>query len=175
MRFSIAKLIVVIFLASIVFCLTFAVDPYIGIPLLTFVSLFLIPPVLLVGAVNTRGAKQAFFLGCMISGIAHFVVSVYLALFVFMGALTDWGDEEVLRYLHLGGYIFGLIGGCAGVGAYFFVKQDDAKDDTVENREQRIDPLEIDEFDDVFEDQSASDALSGNVGQRELAGNRPPK
>jgi len=149
MRFSIAQLIAVIFLANIAICLTFAAPIEIGYPILTFISLFIIPPALLVGAINSRGSRQAFFLGCMISGMAHFIISVCLTVFMaiyFNDFATMFTGDDVahLKYLHLCGYIVGLIGGCTGVGAYSLVTHE-KNSKKAATPEQRVDPL-ADEF-----------------------------
>ena len=124
MRFSIARLIVATLLVNIVVCLTFAAPFEIGFPILTFISLVIIPPAMVVGVVNTRGARQAFFLGCMFAGLCHFVVSLYVAAVYSFGAasLSEFGSEDApLRYVHLIGYTIGLTGGLSGVGMYYLV------------------------------------------------------
>ncbi|MEL7496993.1 MAG: hypothetical protein AAFN77_05245 [Planctomycetota bacterium] len=131
MKFSIARLIVAITLANVVFGLTFAAPAEIGIPILTFISLVILPPALIVGAVNTRGVRQAFFLGCMFAGIAHFILSTYIAIFFSFSPstfVTDLVEENsVLRYIHLIGYMLGLTGGLSGVGMYYLIAHENKK------------------------------------------------
>ena len=121
MRFTIAKLIVATILVNLVVCLTFVTPVAIGFPILTFVSLAIIPPAIIVGVVNNRGSKQAFFLGCMSAGVCHFVLSVYLGVVCVVEPTTLGDLDEQWQYVHLVGYIVGLTGGIAGVGMFYLV------------------------------------------------------
>ena len=145
MRFTIAKLIVATILVNLVVCLTFVTPKEISFPILTFVSLAIIPPAIIVGAVNNRGSKQAFFLGCMSAGLCHFVLSVYLGVVCFVEPTTLGDLDGQWQYVHLAGYLVGLTGGMAGVGMFYLVnagKQPvtDSKDRSVKQRIQH--PLE---------------------------------
>ena len=129
MRFTIAKLILATLVINLVVCLTFAVPTEIGFPILTFVSLIVIPPAIVVGVVNTRGVRQAFFLGCMLSGVAHFIFCVYVAMvFAFGEAIYD-SVNDGFQYMHLIGFIVGLCGGMSGVGMYYWLKFGELRED----------------------------------------------
>lgn len=135
MRFSIARLLIATVLVNLVLCLSYAVPAWIGFPALTFLSLIIIPPMIIVGVVNTRGARQAFFLGCMLSGIAHWVISMYMAVMFGVSAFDSSGMSDIfeadefgiLRGMHAIGYLIGIMGGLSGVGMYFFVRTDTPK------------------------------------------------
>ena len=122
-HYSIAKMLAAMLFINIVVCLTFAVPVEIGFPILTFFSLIVLPPAIIVGIVNTRGARQAFFLGCMCAGMAHFVASVYIAIYYAFepSGINNQLDEAPLCYIHLIGYTIGLIGGISGVGMYYLI------------------------------------------------------
>lgn len=132
MRFSIARLLIATVLVNIILCLSYAAPVWIGFPALSFLSLIIIPPMIIVGVFNTRGARQAFFLGCMLSGIMHWVVSLYMAVMVAMSSFDGSGMSDLLaadelgifRSFHIIGYVIGIIGGLSGVGMYFFVTSD---------------------------------------------------
>ena len=72
----------------------------------------------------TRGIRQAFFLGVMVSGLLHFLTSLYLCFFMAIGILEDPDLSSLtdllagLRYFHLIGIAAGAIGGACGVAAY---------------------------------------------------------
>lgn len=72
----------------------------------------------------TRGIRQAFFLGVMVSGLLHFLTSLYLCFFMAIGILEDpdlSGLSDMLaglRYFHLIGIAAGAIGGACGMAAY---------------------------------------------------------
>lgn len=131
MRFSIARLLIATVLVNVVLCLSYAAPVWIGFPALSFLSLIVIPPMIIVGVVNTRGARQAFFLGCMLSGIAHWVTSLYFVVVVGVSSFDGSafleffdGDEwGILRSFHAIGYLVGVLGGLSGVGMYFFVTE----------------------------------------------------
>lgn len=123
MRFSIAKLLVAMLLLNILVCLSFAAPSWIGYPLLTLIALIVVPPMILVGVVNTRGPRQAFFLGCMVAGLPHFIIALYTGV-VMVISYEDWSwaDGEVawiMQIAHIGGYFLGMLGGLSGFGAYF--------------------------------------------------------
>ena len=121
-RFTIAKLLIATVLINIAVCLTFAVPFEIGFPILTFISLVVLPPMIIVGVVNTRGARQAFFLGCMFAGIGHFIVSVWIFIAFAFGQFGGSSDfKDLPKYIHLAGYAIGLMGGLSGVGMFYLV------------------------------------------------------
>jgi hypothetical protein len=127
MQFSIARLLLITLFVNIVVAATFVFPPLIGISLLTFVALFVVPPFIIVGAFNTRGLRQSFFLGAMISGTAHFVINVYLAVILLVSfseggfTSTDWGQPWI-QYLNGAGFLLGSIGGLSGMTTYCFLK-----------------------------------------------------
>lgn len=127
MQFSIARLLLITLFVNFVVAATFAFPPEIGVPVLTFLALFVVSPFIIVGVVNTRGLRQSFFLGAMISGTAHFVICIYIALIVWV-SLIDGGyvgsdvDETWIRYLNGIGFLLGSIGGLSGMATYYFLK-----------------------------------------------------
>jgi hypothetical protein len=129
MQFSIARLLLITLFVNFVLAATFALPFAVGFMILTFVSLFVIPPFVIVGAVHTRGIRQSFFLGAMVTGIPHFLVCVYCAVIVVfsfgdLSEMVDSTDEAagVLRYIHAIGYLLGAVGGGCGMAAYAFYK-----------------------------------------------------
>lgn len=130
MRFSIARLLCFTLVFGIFMGLSFGLPVEIGFPILTAISLFILPPVIIVGVINTRGARQAFFLGCMLAGIGHHVFSLYIGITLSASFWQDLGggDDmlEYFRFAHLIGISFGLIGGLSGVCAYFLVREPEA-------------------------------------------------
>ena len=92
-------------------------------------ALFVVPPFIIVGAVNTRGLRQSFFLGAMVSGMAHFVVNIYIAVML-TASLTENGlgaddfAETWIRYLNGFGFLLGSLGGLSGMATYYFLKLD---------------------------------------------------
>lgn len=131
MRFSIAKLLVVMLLLNVLVCLSFAAPAWIGFPILTLIALIIVPPIIIVGAVNTRGRRQAFFLGCMVAGLPHFLYSLYFGV-IMASSLGDlsWADDDGAWWMqasHLGGYFLGFIGGLSGLGAWYMIVGNEPK------------------------------------------------
>jgi hypothetical protein len=127
MQFSIAKLLLVTLFINFIVAASFAFPPVIGFPLVTFICLFVIPPFIVVGAVNTRGIRQSFFLGAMVAGVPHFIVSAYMAIMVgFTLSGADWSDftemESPMRYMHVLGLLIGALGGVSGMASFYFLK-----------------------------------------------------
>ena len=127
MQFSIARLLLITLFVNFIVAATFVFPPAIGVSVLTFVALFIVPPFIIVGAVNTRGLRQSFFLGAMISGTAHFVINVYLGVML-TASFTDSGfdaselTETWIRYLNGFGFLLGSIGGLSGMATFYFLK-----------------------------------------------------
>ena len=127
MQFSIARLLLITLFVNFVVAATFAFPPILGVSVLTFLALFIVPPFIIVGAVNTRGLQQSFFLGAMISGTAHFVVCIYVGVMI-TASIAEGGfsgsdmDELWLRYLHGIGFLLGTIGGLSGMASFYFLK-----------------------------------------------------
>jgi hypothetical protein len=127
MQFSIARLLLITLFVNFVLAATFALPFALSFIVLTFVSLFVIPPFVVVAVVQTRGVRQSFFLGAMVTGIPHFLICIYYAVMVAAGfgdlsEVWDIGDEDVgpIRYIHAIGYLLGAIGGGCGMAAYAF-------------------------------------------------------
>lgn len=126
MQFSIAKLLLVTLFVNFVVAAAFAFPPTLGVATLTFVALFVVPPFVIVGVVNTRGLRQSFFLGAMVSGSAHYVLNVYFAVMIAMtvfenGVSTaDFADDS-LRYVNACGFLLGALGGLCGMAAHYFL------------------------------------------------------
>jgi len=140
MQFSIARLLLITLFVNFVVAATFAFPPIVGILLLTFVAMFVVPPFILVGVVNQRGIQQSFFLGAMITGIPHFIVTAYFFVVCVISGFDgiDLGDLDELadygyRYVHAIGFLIGTIGGISGMASYWFLsfgKQRNSKDNT---------------------------------------------
>ncbi len=144
MRFSMAKLMVGVLLLNLLLCLSFVTPLNIGYPLLTLVSLAVIPPFVIVGVFNTRGAKQAFFLGCMVAGTPHFIFSVYMAVmmsFSFSEWVNSSGDSDawIMQSSHLVGYMIGALGGLSGLGAFYFINSEERSESEVQRKESQAD------------------------------------
>ncbi|MEM7559256.1 MAG: hypothetical protein AAF394_09035, partial [Planctomycetota bacterium] len=101
MRFSILKLVALTSFVALAFAATFAMPFGMGFLLLSCLSILVLPSVIAVGAAVTRGRQQAFFLGALVSGVTHYVISVYLGVTMGMvlmsgegvSALTQLEDE----------------------------------------------------------------------------------
>ncbi len=129
MQFSIARLLLITLFVNFVVAATFAFPPIVGILILTFVAMFVVPPFVLVGVVNTRGIRQSFFLGAMVTGIPHFFITAYLLVVCVISGFDgiDLGDFDELanngyRYIHGIGFLVGSIGGLCGMASYWFMK-----------------------------------------------------
>lgn len=131
MQFSIARLLLITLFVNFVLAATFALPGAMGYLMLTFVSLFVLPPLLVVGVFNTRGLRQSFFLGAMVTGIPHFVFTVYYGLMIASSVVSE--DLNIfldvdetglggLEYVHPIGYLLGAIGGSFGMAAFAFLK-----------------------------------------------------
>lgn len=138
MQFSIARLLLITLFVNFVLAASFALPGALGYLVLTCISLFVIPPFIIVGVVNTRGLRQSFFLGAMVSGIPHFIFTVYygamVAISLASGDLDGWdelfaADSELggIQYVHPLCYLMGAIGGGFGMAAYLFFQWGDKK------------------------------------------------
>ncbi len=139
MQVSLKTILVVVIFLSIITALSYAVPFMIGYLLLTVISLVVFPPVLVTGVVYSRGSKQAFFIGCMVTGMIHYFINFYMAVsFLIGGAFTNFDIDEVLvedtevglfvRSFTLMMYALGFLGGCsAWVAHRLFHKQTDAQ------------------------------------------------
>ena len=122
MKFSMARMMAVMGFVSIVLAATFAMPSYIGWGILTAISLLFMPQLIWVGAFNTRGRKQAFFVGAILSGIPHFVVAAYLV--IYLGISGEWdfsADLPWINIIHPIGYLIGLVGGLGGMFAHWLI------------------------------------------------------
>lgn len=140
MQFSMARLLVSVLVVNVLLCLAFVVPSVVGVPLLTLCSLVVLPPFVIVGVFNTRKARQAFFLGCMVAGTPHFIYSVYLAVMVSasFSDLSFYDDGGwSMQLFHLGGYFIGALGGLSGVGSYYLITSDEkaANERTIEEKQ----------------------------------------
>ena len=137
MQFSIAKLLAVVVFINIVIAATWGLPAIVGMAVLLFISAVVLPPFLIVGAVNTRGIRQAFFLGAMVVGTPHFIYCTYIGVVLAIQSLDgesllEMVDEDTTgNVIHLVGYVIGAIGGVCGMAAYWFVKFDESKPDSL--------------------------------------------
>lgn len=132
MQFSILRIMLVTAFVSFVLAAVFGLPTPVGFLVLTFVSLFVLPPFIVVGVVNTRGLRQSFFLGAMISGIPHFLITAYfgcwIAILIVSGegyaSLANDGlvDEVGMPIVHAAGFLVGTLGGLSGMASYAFLK-----------------------------------------------------
>ncbi len=135
MRFSISKLLVGTGFLCLFLALSFAIPQPIGFYIQTGISLFVLPPILIVGVVNTRGLRQAFFLGSMFAGFAHFCYCltkmVTLSWGIFDGSAVfeveelDRTEAFMISITHFVGIGAGIIGGITGMLAYRFIVDPD--------------------------------------------------
>ena len=126
MRFSLANLLVITGLICLLMAATFGMPSLIGLSLHCFVSLVVLPPIIFVGVLSTKGQRRAFFAGAMVSGIPHFIWSVYFT--VTMGfelldgsgvvLLGGFGGGFNISLTHVIGYMIGLMGGLSGVATH---------------------------------------------------------
>ena len=63
MQFSLKRLLVLFAFANLLIAAAFVFPLLLSMIVLTFVSLVVLPPIVIVGVVHTRGSRQAFFLG----------------------------------------------------------------------------------------------------------------
>ena len=134
MQFSLAKFMVALLFVNILAGMTFALPLAWSVAVTTLVSVLVFPPIILVGCVQTRGLRQAFFLGALVAGTPHFVASVYyFAVFAIslVGGNLIWAElsgaspsdeEAMIRYVHPICYLIGLAGGLVGMGAHLFLR-----------------------------------------------------
>lgn len=81
MKISISHLMLVTVGMALLACCSF-VYPKIGYLILAFAAIFVIPPFVWVGIIQTRGCRRAFFLGAAVTGIPHFIFSTYYGFFL---------------------------------------------------------------------------------------------
>lgn len=136
MKFTIGTLLLVTLTVAVLLACGFILPAGIGALILTFISLFVLPPFIWVGAINLRGTQQAFFLGAIVSGIPHFVYSAYAAITYVIyrsEGLSYILDPEFPRdycYIHLIGILLGCFGGFWGtVSHQFLIRRSDKKDE----------------------------------------------
>ena len=134
MQFSLAKFMIALLFVNILAGMTFALPLAWSVGLMALVSVLVFPPIILVGCVQTRGLRQAFFLGALVAGTPHFIASVYyfvmfsIALvngglsWAEMNTATPSAEEAMLRYIHPVCYLIGLAGGLIGMGAHLFLR-----------------------------------------------------
>lgn len=146
MQFSIARLLLITLFVNLIVAATFAFPAVVGISVLTFVAMFVVPPFIVVGAFNTRGLRQAFFLGTMVSGTAHFVINIYVV-FLLIASLAGDGfsssdlEDAGFRYLNGIMFLLGAIGGLSGMAAYYFLKLDERQENGQESVNKTSDDI----------------------------------
>jgi hypothetical protein len=135
MKFSILNLMLLTFGIALLAGCTFSF-PKIGYLILSIFSVFVIPPFIWVGIVNTRGARQSFFIGAAITGTPHFIYSVYTGIFLATNAISTtrvFGPSGVTEtttglmdsidssmvYFHSIPILLGCMGGGMGMFAYW--------------------------------------------------------
>jgi hypothetical protein len=147
MQFSIARLLAITLFVNFVVAATFAFPPMIGIPLMTFLAMFVVPPFIIVGVANTRGLRQSFFLGAMVTGTPHFVISAYIFVMVIVAGVggdfspSDFDEVGFYQYIHGAGFLAGSIGGACGMASYWFLKFGEPKKKTSEP--DQVDPFSV--------------------------------
>lgn len=123
MKFSMAWMMTVMGFVSVVLAAAFAMPPLVGFFVLTFISVAVMPQLIWIGAINSRGRKQAFFIGAILSGIPHFTITSYcLFLYAVEPSSLGAGDElGIINIIHVAGYVVGLLGGVGGVLSHCFI------------------------------------------------------
>ncbi len=132
MRFSLKSFLMVVLLINLLAGITFGLPTYVSFSLLTFVSLVVFPPIIIVGVVNTSGYRRAFFLGAMVAGMMHYLVSFYYGYTLVLGGIQgdisdidfEGDDVRFLVFMHPIGYLIGVIGGLSGMFAYWSLMRD---------------------------------------------------
>ena len=139
MQFSLAKFMVALLFVNILAGMTFALPLAWSVAVTTLVSVLVFPPIILVGCVQTRGLRQAFFLGALVAGAPHFIGSVYYCIVLGIsmagaGMLPIYqvvygGDDGtlVLRLIHPLCYLFGALGGLVGMAIHVFLRSEKPK------------------------------------------------
>jgi lipid-A-disaccharide synthase-like uncharacterized protein len=162
MKFSMAKMMAVMGFVSLVLAAAFAMPPFIGYLVLTIISLLFLPQFIWVGAINTRGRPQAFFIGAILSGIPHFCVSAYflfaVGAYMEVDVFDSSNNEEayMVNIVHLIGYAIGLFGGLGGVLAHWFIVPKTARESLPERTQEMVEkphvPSMAKEFSSPFEE-----------------------
>jgi hypothetical protein len=127
LQFSIAKLFLLILFFGLLLGATFTFPNLAGLFTLFILAGFILPAFVIVGVVNTRGLRQSFFLGAMVTGIPHFVYVGYMILWLpqsFDGANDFTSMLEFVensKFGRIGQFIWilmGCLGGLSGMAAY---------------------------------------------------------
>ena len=129
MRFSILSFLIVILFVNLLVGLVFGVGGPLAYLLITLIALFVLPPFLWVGLIQTRGVKQSFFIGAIVSGIPHAVITAWmLSMVVAQGDLIDiwesnnWTEDAddylFFNVMHLVFIFLGTMGGLVGMGSF---------------------------------------------------------
>ena len=142
MQFSLKRLLVLFAFANLLIAAAFVFPPLLSTIVFTFVSLVVLPPIVIVGVVHTRGSQQAFFLGAMVTGMPHFIMNLYWLVVVSMtlhfeqlaGTAEELGSFGVF---HLGFIILGALGGLMGMVAHATLLSAKKPDDSKSVREEK--------------------------------------
>lgn len=127
MNFSMARMMAVMAFVCVVLSSAFAMPTIVGWAILTFISTVILPPLIWIGALNLNGKAQAFFIGAILGGIPHFVVSSYflvaLAIEFDLNTYLSSSDGELfwVNIVHLLGYVTGFSSGMGGVFAHWLL------------------------------------------------------
>ncbi len=131
MQFSLAKLFLVLLFIGLLLGATFSLPQSIGLIMLVFISSFVLPAFVIVGVIQTRGIRQAFFLGALFTGIPHTVFNTYLVVSYAMGSgasgkfdsLAEFADDSrAVHIVQLLAILLGCFGGLSGMAAYCFFR-----------------------------------------------------
>ncbi len=123
MQFSLKRLLILFAFANLLIAAAFVFPPILSMIVFTFVALVVLPPIIMVGVVQTRGSRQAFFLGAMVTGTPHFIINLYLLLMFsaeldFSQLMATDDDFGYFGMMHLGFIVIGTLGGLMGMAAH---------------------------------------------------------
>jgi len=124
MQYSLKRLLTLFAFANLLIAAAFVFPPLLSMIVFTFVSLVVLPPIVMVGVVQTRGSQQAFFLGAMVTGTPHFIISLYMLIMVSVTldidqlAATSSDEFDYFGVMHLGFIILGTLGGLMGMAGH---------------------------------------------------------
>ncbi len=142
MQFSLKRLLILFAFANFLIAAAFVFPPFLSMIVFTFVSLVVLPPVVIVGVVQSRGSRQAFFLGAMVTGTPHFVINLYMLSMVLVSfdvssLLASDSEFNYFGVIHLGLIVIGALGGLMGMVAHAFLLPVSGSENPDQNAESK--------------------------------------
>ena len=128
MQFSTRSFFLVVTFYATLIAITFSMNNFAGLALMTFICLVVLPPFVQVGVFTTKGFRRAFFIGVAIGGMPHFIIGFYYSILIGLQGSFDlatfavwFQPQDDFRYLtiwHLIGIGMASVGGLSGCISY---------------------------------------------------------